>query len=234
MALLWLVVTLPLILSVLFVSSAVITFHIHKQDAIDTCRENLLSLQSRNSQALQRMLSLNPEALRLRAELLLVNQQLLAATIAGQPALIAALKSRKLAIRFQQRRLDQIQKNILQTTKRSHELLLKRAHQIQRNLLRQQTRDSSNWVNLGVILTPVSKAIIAIKPDDNRLAPTYSAYQNFEQKQSVSLSWKSTYQWRGAFEKLIPNQKFIFQCRVSIKEKKWHPFVQKDKLLAKH
>lgn len=229
-ALTWLTLLLPFVLAVFFVVSALLVLQSHKQELVDTCREELLSVQNVMALAGKSLLALNPQALQLRAQLTLVDQQILLALTTGQLELLPPLKVRRLLIRSQQRVLQSSQTSIVKATQITAQVLLNKSYSKLKSLMREQQLRSKNWVDSHSVLSAPPTMRFAFKPTDKNLAPTYEPYKNFERQQSLAFAWVQHFKWNPFLEKIIQQQKIRSQCRVSIREGHWKSIIQKDRL----
>ncbi len=228
--LIWLVMLAPVLLGLIAVMSSLLIMMYQKQQNVEMCRGKLMEIQSLASTHSKKLLSLNPQAANLRMQLHVVNTQILVATAAGQVQLLAVLKARRMLIRAQQKSLDLFQRNLIGSVKTQMSFQLSSAHLNMRSQLDSQKLRLTAWAKSEFYLAPRPTAQFAFKPMDLLLAPQYQPYLAFEKRQSLALSWVQKFNW-GPIMKIfsMPTQ-IRSQCRVTLKEVKWEPIIQRDRL----
>lgn len=228
--LLWLALLAPILLGALAVMASLLVMQFQKQQNVQLCRENLMEIQTQASEKAKKLLSLNPKAAHLRVQLHLVNIQIIAATAAGQVQLLALLKARRILIRAQQKSLDLFQRNLVRSAKAQMSFDLSSAHLRLRIQLESQKMKLSGWAKSEFYLAPRSAITFAFRPADALLAPQYQPYLAFEKRQSLVLSWVQKLSWGPMMKALSMPTQIKSQCRVTLKEVKWEPIIQKDRL----
>ena len=228
--LVWLTLLAPVLLGLIAVMSSLLIMQYQKQKSIQLCRERLMEIQSLASSQAKKLLSLNPQAANLRIQLHLVNMQILAAAATGQVQLLALLKARRLLIRAQQKSLDLFQKNLIRTVKTQMSIRLSSAHFQVRSELESQKLKLSAWARSEFYLAPRPLVQFAFKPMDLLLAPQYQPYLTFEKRQSLALSWVQNFNWGPIMQAFSMPTNIRSQCRVTLKEVRWEPIIQRDRL----
>lgn len=228
--LIWLAMLAPVLLGVLAVMSSLLILQFQKQQNVQLCRESLMEIQILASKQAKKLLSLNPQAANLRVQLHLVNLQIVAATAAGQIQLLAVLKARRILIRAQQKSLDLFQKNLIKTAKSKMSYDLSTAHLNLRRQLDSQKIRLSAWAKSEFYLASRPLVNFAFKPTDLMLAPQYQPYLAFEKRQSLALSWAQKFNWGPIMRAFSMPTQIRSQCRVTLKEVKWEPIIQRDRL----
>lgn len=181
---------------------------------------------------LEKMMALNPTAMKLRTQRGLVEAEIAVALATGQLEVVAALKLRRRQILLQQKTLDQLQKSILT---RANTNLANGAWDMQHslsNLLRKNQNRQNAWVNYNFTTLSPKIPILAITPKDQKLAPEYRLKKDFENQQALSLTWFQDYNWKSFMKYTNQNNnRQKSQCRVTLEENTWKTKIQKDRLL---
>jgi hypothetical protein len=219
----------PVLLGLIAVMSSLLIVIYQKQQNVELCREKLMETQSLASSQAKKLLSLNPQAANLRMQLQLVNIQILAASAAGQVQLLAALKARRMLIRAQQRSLDLFQKNLIRTVKTQMSFQLSSVHLNLRSQLETQKLRLTAWAKSEFYLAQRPAPQFSFKPMDLMLAPQYQPYLAFEKRQSLALSWVQKFNWGPIMKAFSMPTQIRSQCRVTLKEVKWEPIIQRDR-----
>lgn len=228
--LIWLAMLAPALIGVLAVMSSLLIMQYQKQQNVQLCREKLMQIQSLASTQAKKLLSLNPKVAHLRVQLHLVNLQIVAATAAGQVQLLALMKARRMLIRAQQKSLDLFQKNLIRSAKTQMSFELSSAHFQIRSQLESQKIKLSAWAKSDFYLASRPTVQFAFKPMDLMLAPQYQPYLSFEKRQSLALSWVQKFNWGPIMSAFSMPTRIRSQCRVTLREVKWEPIIQRDRL----
>ncbi|MFN8845566.1 MAG: hypothetical protein ACK5W9_01820 [Bdellovibrionales bacterium] len=210
-------------------SYALMTIQFQKSIWVDQCRESLIQIQKKNAHLITQMLSLNPRSLLLRKDVLMTEQKIYIAISTGQLEALPLLNLRLKYLRSQQKSLDILQKNIIKNAKDVSEKGILKARFELNKKIKNDYLSSLGWTVIKYKMAPAPQAVFALKPDDQKLAPTYSPYLNFERRQSIALSWQTQYEFPKILN-LASQTTINSQCRVSIKEGLWKAIIQRDRL----
>lgn len=226
----WFALLLIFIIGILSSTSSLLIIQWNKQKSTEFCRQELKNIQQSVADQARVLLSLNPQSIQLRTELLLVESKIVAALASGQIYLVKILKIERSAIRLRQKNLDLKQKLII---KNAHADMKIKIYSLRQSLNHQLDKNGKNlghWGHSHHYLAPPPQSRFSFKPTDRLLAPTYEPYKNFEKNQSLAISWVEKYdwnKWQKAFS--FPTQ-VQSQCRISLREGSWKTIIQKDRL----
>lgn len=226
----WFSILLITLLGAFASTSSLLIIQWNKQKSTELCRQELKDIQTFAAGQARRLFSLNPQAIGLRTELTIVESQIVAALAAGQLPLVKALKIKRTVIRAKQKQLELTQKLIIKNTHVQIKAKILLLRQNLNSLLMENQKNIGTWGENNYLIGPIPQSRFAFKPTDQRLAPPYEPYKNFEKNQSMAMSWVEKYKWnriQTAFS--FPTQ-IRSQCRLSLKEESWKPIIQKDRL----
>lgn len=163
------------------------------------CKNHLFNMQDDISKQLNKLINLNPKALKLRLQYKRAKKQFLMAAASGNPVRIAMAEARLVAIELERSVLDTQQNNIItQANSISHSSTIKLRHELKQQQIEVELKS------------------LAIRPDIlGDLAPAYITLPNFRQKQTVH----AQYFWK--MPSWIKNQEteFFFACAASIEKR---------------
>ncbi|MFV8257508.1 hypothetical protein ACNQKP_06875 [Bdellovibrio bacteriovorus] len=180
---------LPILVSGLLLVAAMMGFLQLDLAMKHTCRSEGLRTQDNVRPHLEKLLSLNPRALKLKAQWITAQVQLKAAYAAKNPPLIAAAKLRVAQVEAWRQTLDVQQKQLIQQSN----LQLQRGHTTTRSHLFRASRESQSRLNFLTIKTRLHNEPIprlAVRPDVPDIAPTYSPEPDFEVRQALAQRWQ--------------------------------------------
>ncbi|MFV3408301.1 hypothetical protein ACNH6C_06825 [Bdellovibrio bacteriovorus] len=193
---------LPILVSGLFLVAAMMGFLQLDLAMKHTCRSEGLQGQERVRPHLEKLLSLNPRALKLKAEWITAQVQLKAAYAAKNPPLIAAAKLRVAQVETWRQTLDAQQKQLIQQSN----LQLQRSHSSTRTQLYRAHREYQTRLNFLTIKTQIENEPIprlAVRPDFPDTAPTYSPEPDFEVRQALAQRWQYRIALRPPFSNFL-------------------------------
>lgn len=170
---------LPVLLS-LAMGASLLAFHLKPYYQYQrTCRILTLHAQSELAQLLKELLRLNPEAKRLRAELIATQKALRAAQASGQVQWIALAQTRLAQIKMQQMRLQAQQRGYL---RRAQSEIAKLSEALIRRLPNAKLRDAPSGLALRV--NPATS-----------LTPDYLPAVDFREHQKLEVTWQQGTPW---------------------------------------
>jgi hypothetical protein len=172
------------ILAIGFFAVSVLMFYTESLERRDfACQKAVLAAQKASAKPIDRLLKLNPVILGLRTALKTSYALLATATATYNAPLAAKATEQIISLKKQQSRIAHLQKTFISlaaTQMNSAPARLMRSPQLQRpELLKGETSVS------GGLYRP------AVEANDSGTPPTYKLKNNFEQAQSVKLTWKS-------------------------------------------
>lgn len=170
------------------------------------CFEATTQGQLEAKKDLQKLLSLNPKAYKLKLQKLQYELQLVEA-LTGLPytaALVAQLRLLLRQIHLQQLQLDTEQKQLLL----SGRLKLNRASQqavINMNKDFKTYKIARDWLQMSAIAQTHFSPGLAVMPQSSDLAPSYRLQNEFEQKQALIIFWKAHLRVKQPLNNFIKN-----------------------------
>lgn len=196
------------------------------------CRDQLIQAEQASSLTLEALFKLNPSAKLLRSQKQQTERRLAVAMASANKPLIAQLLLELKRIHAQRVTLDQVQKHFLQKQTFSNQTAVQLVQIRLKKFLQQNIRDIFFRQNIQVIKT---KSVgLAVRPDFSDIAPVYETMPNFEEKQTLSVSWKWGLQAvQPSLQKYRLN--FSRECSVTLTKRmmKWNPLLKTDKFLLK-
>jgi hypothetical protein len=201
---------------------------------LNVCRSEQLAVQNKVGRDLEKLLAMNPRALKLRADEAAARIKLQAASASGIPPAIAAAEARLLYVQLTRQDLAFRQKVLIQSANLK---FTQGALQVSRSLQQEwqeQTSRVSPWLNLSFRLNPPQVPKLSVRPDLPDAAPAYETVPQFEEVQSWAHSWQI--QFRGKdWLKNFPNFGGRFQrsCATSLysRNPEWIGKLKKDRFL---
>ncbi len=224
------------LISVVMISYGFIFYAQKQKDNFrKVCYFDLVDIQKNLVLAEKNLFLLNPEstALRLRLNILYVN--LAAATAAQNYPVVAQLDLDIQNTINLQKKLDSLQKLIIQTANQTAKIQLIK---LNTELLRLYQQEKRIWISLiqenrGYSLK--MNPLFAVKSDSmGGLAPNYELADNYQSLQELKLDLQYQFTNQRDGQSLFPTkQKFQLSCRVSFtkKDQRWDLKINQDKLL---
>jgi hypothetical protein len=201
------------------------------------CYFDLVDIQKNMVASEKQLFLLNPESTVLRVRLNILYLELAAATAAQNYPLVAQLGLDIQNTISLQKKLDSLQKLIIQKANYTAQFQLMK---LNTELLRAYQMEKRIWISLvqenrryDLKLNPV----IAVRPDSmGGLAPNYELQDHYQllQELQLQLQYQFTNQ-RDGQSLLQTKQSFQLSCRVSFikKDQRWDLKINQDKLLSK-
>ncbi len=226
---------IPVALAIFLAAFSIISFLQLDLSIKHPCRMHGLMTQHKVSPLLERLLSLNPKATKLKTKLIATQLELEAALLAQNHPLAAKLALKIKSLETQRLILDHQQKNLIQKSN----VLLIRGHALTSNQLHKTLLLNHKRTVLYTIKSIVLKTqspSLAVRPDYADTAPTYSPTVQFEKDQSLAHSWQYEVTTAKPFDKFI-NGTFKFQksCSVTLAKEnfRWVAKINRDKSWSK-
>jgi hypothetical protein len=193
---------------------------------ITVCRTESLKTQTEVEPLIHALMNLNPLARLLRLQLLEAELQL-AAAISSYNYPEAARQSHEIRrIRKQQHELEDKQKNIIKLANTklyagtfSAYLKLQAAFQEIKN-------KDQDWAKVEFLQGNPTIPKLAVRREDQDLAPPYYEKDQFEKRQETAQSWTQTYNAKGFFKFTHKSQS---QCHATLEAGTWLPKIRMDK-----
>ncbi|AFY02898.1 hypothetical protein [Bdellovibrio bacteriovorus] len=180
---------LPILVSGLFLVAAMMGFLQLDLAMKHTCRSEGLQGQEKVRPHLEKLLSLNSKAVKLKAQLISAQAKAKAAEAAGNIPVATAAELEVLRIEGLRLALDAQQKQLIQQSN----LQLQRSHSSTRTRLYRAHRENQTRLNFLTIKTQIENEPIprlAVRPDFPDTAPTYSPEPDFEVRQALAQRWQ--------------------------------------------
>ncbi|ASD62597.1 hypothetical protein [Bdellovibrio bacteriovorus] len=180
---------LPILVSGLFLVAAMMGFLQLDLAMKHTCRSEGLQGQEKVRPHLEKLLSLNSEAIKLKVQWGKALTQRKMAYSAQNPYLITLAEARVLQVQTWRLALDAQQKQLIQQSN----LQLQRSHSSTRTQLYRAHRENQTRLNFLTIKTQIENEPIprlAVRPDFPDTAPTYSPEPDFEVRQALAQRWQ--------------------------------------------
>lgn len=185
----------------------------------EICRSELLEIQKSNAKSIEQLMSMNPEASFLRAEIIALK---IAIATSVHPAYTAMLRTALKEAEYSQKLLDKAQKLIIKKAEAETKLKLWTAQNNLINYFSDQNLHQSNWVLRSVININNESSKLAVKPDkDGTIGPVYLLKPNFTKEQKVKLYWTAQFKLKNWLGEILDFKNKVKQkdfCSASIKE----------------
>ena len=201
------------------------------------CREINLKAQHEVSVHLNKLLSLNSQAHKLRVRAAANQRRLQVVLASGNPFALGQAQLAQAKIHKQRKILAHQQQQLITESF----LLRKRSHaHLEQELTRliQQSQKKTPWLEQQWALRPSAVPALLVRPDQEGLAPLYSPIDDFSTRQGMASFWQVTIGAGGLGKKLLPTvTSFSGHCLVTIaknkKVGKWKPQIQRAKPFLK-
>ncbi|WP_413568737.1 hypothetical protein ACLWBD_14660 [Bdellovibrio sp. HCB117] len=230
-AVILLLACLPVLISGLLLLSSVFGFMQNDLAMKYQCRVHGQQGQKLVAPSLEKLLSLNNTARRLKVEEVAAYAKIAAS--AGNPPALAAAKARLVKIQNQKRQLDLKQKQLINQANMS---LASSFAKTRRELANTQEGLSNILFVANGFHLSGRRPTLAVRPDSSDIAPTYSPVAAFEEKQALAHEWQYTLAVRKPFSQFLEGR-FHFKkaCAVSLIEENsaWIPKIIKGKFSLK-
>lgn len=195
---------LPVLLA--FGGMTLFSFSILKQDmgTLNVCRAVGLDVQGKVGKILEKLLKLNPKALRLRADEEKAEARLEAALESGLPPAITAAEVHLAFVQGQRVLLAFEQKALIAS---ANALLteggIRGTHSISQEW-NSHGQPMTTWLTSKITGARQTIPQLAVVPDMPDTAPAYKPDPDFEDKQTWSQSWNVSLRVTGTFRNFIP------------------------------
>lgn len=230
-AVILLLACLPVLISGLLLLSSVFGFMQSDLAMKYQCRVHGQQGQKQVAPHLEKLLSLNVTARRLKIEEVAAYAKIAAS--AGNPPALAAAKARLIKIKNQKRLLDLKQKQLINQANMSlASSFLKTRKELTKN---QESLSNILFISNGFHISG-TRPTLAVRPDSSDIAPTYSPTPGFEEKQALAHEWQYTLAVRKPFSQFLEGRfQFRKACAVSLSEENatWVPKIIKGKFSLK-
>lgn len=201
------------------------------------CYFDLVDIQKNMVASEKQLFLLNPESTALRIRLNILYIELAAATAAQNYPLAAKLTLDIEQTIGLQKKLDTLQKIIIQKANYSTKLQLiklntelARAYELEKRIWTSLVQENRRFY---LKMNPV----IAVQPDSmGGLAPNYELKANYQRLQELELSLQYQFTNRNETQSVLKTkQSFQFSCSISFikKDHEWNLKINQDKLLSK-
>lgn len=232
----FIVILLPLLLSLLIATISILHYLQLDKKLKYTCLKNQLVAQESSADNLNKLLKLNPKALKLRTARAIAQKIYIAAIASANPKAIAIAFQKLKMIKFQQFLLDSQQKLLINSSKDK----LYRSYYQNLNSI----KEIFNLHNQSIIHITRFKlhringkmAQFAVAPDLPDLAPIYKLDLDFLSKMQMVHSWQYNMQVTPALNQFIHfDIQFRRSCSTTLtqQEGQWRSITVKDKFLLK-
>lgn len=196
------------------------------------CRSEGIAGQKKVAPNLAKLLKLNPDAKRLKEELVEIDREIEFAIVHNQAAL-PGLSARRLVVEGKRLTLDIKQTKLIQESNRS----LKSAHSLGRSEIQSNASSTStSFINLKMGSISGKAPKLAVRPDYPDIAPTYSPTFDFANEQALAHEWQYTATIARPFSLFLPGQfNFKKACAVTLKKEltQWTPQIIKARFSLK-
>lgn len=213
-------------------------FSIFKTDlgTLNLCRARQLETQNKAAKKMERLLKLNPQALKLRLAEARARKALALASKSANPTAIAAAEAFLLKVQLQRRALGLKQEALISS---ANEDLARAGEELPRRLRQEwdfHSRAVKPWLEGSLHLGPQRIPHLAVAADLKDAAPVYQPVPDFEEAQAWNLAWEwdlRTAAWARAFLKF--QGRFERSCSTSIYSENavWSAKLKKAKSLWK-
>lgn len=226
---------LPALISGFFMVAAMLGFLQLDLAMKHSCRQEGLSTQERVLPHLKKLLSLNPKSIKLKTQWMIAQAQLAAALASGNPAGIAAAKSRLMQVKTMRQTLEIQQKQLIMQSN----LQLHRGHAGTDMKLLSRARDLQHrigFLKIRASLLRETPPRLAVRPDSSDIAPTYSPKPDFESHQALAHRWQYEILLPSPLSKFLKgNFSFEKACAVTLTKgsTQWKTQITKGKFSLK-
>ena len=222
----WLIL-LSLVLLVTLSFGSALTLIQDRMHVMSVCRIESLKNQSEVEPLIKKLFALNPQARLLRVMMVAAKARL-AAAIAHYNFPMAIRARYDIAqIRQQQNILDKTQRMLVNLANFKLYTGTFATYQKLQTAFKEISTKNVQWAETSFILNNPRIPKLAVKREDDGLAPAYLARKDFEKLQSASQSWTQTYQIKGMLNFIHKSQT---QCNATLEENSWVPKIRRDKL----
>lgn len=158
--------------------------------AAQICRSEVQSIQEKNKKFILLIRATNPLSVKLRIQKNYALARLAACSSTVNPCAIEAMAKLAL-INSKQKKLDSLQKALLESGKQVAELgILKTT---QKMLANRNSISFEGIIRTQIGITKIENAGIALEPSDKDLAPVYNFPSDFIIKQRIAIQWKNNF-----------------------------------------
>lgn len=188
-------------------------------ESVHICRVELLTSQKKTAGHLKRLMDFNPVAQALRTALVAAEIEFAVALATENFAAMAIAQQKIQNIKRQQRALDKIQKAIIA---QANFQMARGVEAVSRKIKQQSAALQAKlpeYFSFRIYQIRVFPTRLAVKPDRPDIAPVYGLQRNFEDRQSLHVSWTSEFRTRNnGSQKWIKNHhKKQDGCSASLK-----------------
>lgn len=210
---------LPIFCSLIFASGFIGYFIQHKTIFRSTCLTEGKKIQENLIRNEESIFKLNSLARALRLQLRLAYAELALATAANNhPGMINA-QAKIFEIQSQQKKLDLLQKNLIQKAKFE---MISKTMSLHFKLNLTNANMSAIWKAYLEIYSNTKleqMPELALVPDSPDLAPVYELSTDYIEKQTLALSWQNSFKPKPSGQKILDSQsESDFICRVGAKK----------------
>jgi hypothetical protein len=222
----WIVLLSVILTLTLSVSSAINLIE-DRQQLMTICRMESLKTQQDVEPLIKKLFAFNPQSRLLRVLMLTAKTRLAAALAHYNIPMAARARYDISQIRNKQQFLDRSQRSLIQAANIIlHSGTLKTYSKL-KNALSEIKNKSLNWAEIEFLLLNPRIPKLAVKREDENLAPVYLARDQFEKRQVTSQFWNLSYKTKGFF-KISHFSKL--QCHATMEENTWVPKIRRDRL----
>ena len=229
-------IMIPFILLLMMCTLLFTGFLTFDQSLKKVCREELWKLQDRDQKKIQKILALNPLAQKLKSEHNLLLLRLAQATALGRVEMMAYLSAQITRVQRHRARLDQVQKLILESSRRDRNLDVLRLRS--RLLKTAKFLERSPYFETKLLLSTQVLSPMAVRPTSPELAPSYELQVPFREQQSVYVNWKIFFQNGSHISQRLPFR-WIWkrECGVTLEKvdrgDSWKKIIRADRFFWK-
>ena len=157
---------------------------------LNVCRSGQLAIQDKVGRDLEKLLNLNPKALKLRADQFLAERKLQIAVTSGNPYAIAAAEARLLYVQSRRQTLAARQRILIQSANAKFAMGTPQITQAILSEWRTQMAPVRPWLAGSILLSTLKVPTLAVQPDFPDEAPAYQRVPQFEEVQSWAHNWQ--------------------------------------------
>lgn len=223
---------LPALLGILFTVFIGIAFVQFEMRQNYICRAQQLQVQNQVAPLLEGLMNLNPTAKELQMEQQEAEEELASATASLNPAAIAAATAHLVLVEDERAALALQQRQLIEDSN----LLLEEG-----SLKTQRALSDNGWEFLNSLkpilqnelqVLPQIPPVLAVRPEDLDIAPSYELLPDFEDEQALVQEWHYRLSVGRQLSPFLKGQsQFVKSCSVTLRQKgaHWVAQILKDK-----
>ncbi len=198
-----------------------------RMQLIHICRMESLKTQAEIEPLIKKLFSLNPNSRLLRVMMISAQARLAIAASTYNIPMAALAKKDIMNIRRQQQQLDQVQTTLIQTANaKLHYGTFSTYLKIKTALMEIKTK-SLSWAHFEFMQKNPKIPKLAVKREDQKIAPVYLPRKHFEKWQATTQAWSQNYHLKGFFK---TSHRSEIQCSTTLEEHSWISKIRRDKL----